>query len=89
MTKLISKHKRLNRLQTKKYPYVLLLYITDSNFKKIKSNLKSEIRKLKHSNPIPVIKKTNSILRGIAAYYSFGINSARLDYLNHYVDRIF
>jgi hypothetical protein len=89
MSKLISKYNRLNRLRIKKLNLVLLLYITNDNFKKIKRYIKNEVRNLKHSHILPVLKKVNSILRGIAAYYSFGLNTHRLDYLNHYVDRLF
>lgn len=88
-TKLVSRGERFIRGINKKYPSVLLLYITNSNFTFIKKRLKKEIKKLKHKHLFFVLQKVNSILRGIGGYYGFAAMGHRLDYLQHFVDRVF
>lgn len=68
---------------------VLFNYISDSNFKKIKRNLKHEISRLRNDSLIVVLNRVNSILRSVAGYYSFADNFNRLNYLKHFVDRCF
>lgn len=70
-------------------PYVLLNYISDLNFKKIKSSLKETIRKLKSEHLLPILKQVNSKLKTYAAYYNFADNSRRMSYLKYYIDRCF
>jgi Group II intron, maturase-specific domain/HNH endonuclease len=88
-TKLVNCGERLIRGVNTKYPSILLLYITNSNFTSIKKRLKKEIRKLKYKHPFPVLQKVNSMLKGIAGYYGFAAMGHRLNYLQHFVDRIF
>lgn len=51
--------------------------------------MKREIKKLKHGHFFSVLRKVNSMLRGISRYYGFAAMEHRLDYLQHFVDRIF
>jgi group II intron reverse transcriptase/maturase len=88
-SKLIGKGQRLTRGKQRVNQGVVMNYITDSNFLSTKKKLKLLIKSTKHRNLFPVLKQTNSILRGIANYYSFGNNAQRLDYLKHLVDRYF
>lgn len=88
-TKLVNRGERFLRGVNKKYTSVLLLYITNSNFTSIKKRLKKEIKKLKHEHLFPLLQKVNSMLRGIAGYYGFAAMGHRLDYLQHFVDRVF
>ncbi len=67
----------------------LLNYITDDNYRSIKLKIKQKIKSVKHRNLFPVLKDVNSILKGVSGYYSFGNNSARLDYLAHYTNKAF
>jgi len=68
---------------------ILILYLSNSNYKSIKINLKNIIGLLKHHALLPVLRKVNSILQGIARYFSFANNTKRLNYLCHFVDRCF
>lgn len=86
---MIGKGQRLTRGKQRVNQGVVMNYITDSNFLSTKKKLKLLIKSTKHRNLFPVLKQTNSILRGIANYYSFGNNAQRLDYLKHLVDRYF
>ena len=86
---LIGKGQRSTRGKDRVNQSVLLYYITDDNYRSIKFKIKQKIRSVKHGNIFPVLKAVNHILRGVSDYYSFGNNSARLDYLSHYVDRAF
>ena len=90
-SQLVGKGQRLTRGQgvAKQPQSALLNYITDSNYQSIKSKIKQKIQSAKHRNILAVLKDVNSILRGISGYYSFGNNSARLDYLKYFVDRNF
>lgn len=88
-SKLINRGERFTRGVNKKYQTVLLLYITNTNFTSIKKGLKEEIKKLKHTHLFPVLRKVNSMLRGISGYYGFAVMGHRLDYLKHFVDRVF
>jgi hypothetical protein len=80
---------RYQRLKNRRNQSGLFLYISDNNYKNIKIKIKNLIRSIKHKPLLPVLKEVNSILRGIANYFSFACNSKRLNYLNHYVDRRF
>jgi len=88
-TKLVNRGERFTRGVNKKYQTVLLLYITNTNFTSIKKKLKEEIKKLKHGNLFPVLRKVNYMLRGISGYYGFATVGHRFDYLQHFVDRVF
>lgn len=89
-TKLVS---RVNTLIRKKKKNILLstlfLYITNEKFKKIKQKLKLIIQKLKHYDLGRVIKEVNAILRSVAGYYSFFTNLHRLNYLDHFVHKVY
>nr|YP_009720789.1 hypothetical protein [Ostreobium quekettii]QGQ62001.1 hypothetical protein [Ostreobium quekettii] len=88
-SKLVGKGPRLTRGKGQVNQSALLNYITDSNYQSIKSKIKQKIQSAKHRNLLVVLKDVNSILRAISGYYSFGNNSARLDYLKYFVDRNF
>lgn len=88
-TKLIGRASRLMRQKQKVLPSSLLLYITNENFNKIKHKLKLIIGKLKNRDLYSVMKEANAILRGIAGYYSFANNIHRLDYLDHFVHKVY
>ena len=88
-TKLISTSERQNKVKNQKYPTTTLMYISNSNYKKIKQKLKFIIKTLKNRHLFVVIKEVNAVLREVASYYSFATNGSRLDYLTHYVDRLF
>lgn len=88
-THLISTGQRFLRQKKGVNQSLLINYITDRNFSKIKTELKAVVKKLKHLPLDPVVFEINAVLRGVALFYSFGNNSARLDYLRHYVDRLF
>jgi len=88
-TKLISTSERQNKIKNKKYSSACLLYISNFSYKKIKSRLKIIIKSLQRRHLLVVIKEVNAVLREVAGYYSFANNGSRLDYLTHYVDRIF
>jgi hypothetical protein len=80
--KVIRSRKHLNKR-------VLLNYITNSNFKELKTRLKATIFELKNKDLDTVIKKVNAIIKGVSGYYNFADNSNRLDFLYHFVDRCF
>lgn len=86
---LISRAERYQRLKNRRNQSGLLLYIADYNYKNIKIKIKNLIRSIKHKPMLPVLQEVNSILRGIASYFSFACNSKRLDYLSHFIDRCF
>lgn len=88
-TRLVSRKGRLTRRHHKSDQTVLLLYITNSNFTSIKKKLKKEIKKLKHGHLFPVLRKVNSMLKDICVYYGFAVMEHRLNYLRHFVDRVF
>ena len=88
-SKLVGKGQRLTRGKGRVNQSALLNYITDSNYQSIKSKIKQKIQSAKHRNILAVLKDVNSILSAISGYYSFGNNSARLDYLKYFVDRNF
>ena len=88
-TKMISTSERQNKIKNKKYSSACLLYISNFSYKKIKSELKIIIKSLQRRHLFVVIKEVNSVLRQVAGYYSFANNGSRLDYLTHYVDRLF
>ena len=88
-TKLISTSERQNKIRNKKYLLTCLLYISNTSYKNIKSKLKTLIKSLQRCHLFLVIKEVNSVLREVASYYSFATNGSRLDYLTHYVDRLF
>jgi len=78
-----------NEDQNKTSQLVLITYISDREFKKIKKFLKAEIKKIKYYSLYIILRKINSILIGISRYYSFTGNRSRLEYLKHYVDKVF
>lgn len=86
---LISRGERYQRLKNKINQCGLLLYISNYNYKNIKVKIKKLIKSIKHKPLLPVLKEVNTILRGIASYFSFACNSKRLDYLAHFIDRCF
>jgi hypothetical protein len=69
--------------------HVFLKYISNSNFKKIKTTLKLAIFELKNKDLYSVIKNVNVILTNISIYYKFYGNAKRLNFLDNFVDRCF
>lgn len=88
-TKLVSRVSILMRQKEKILLSTLLLYVTNENFKKIKQKLKLVIRRLNNRDLYCIMKEVNAILIGVAGYYSFAFNAPKLDYLDHFVHKIY
>ena len=87
--KLITWANKLIRQNKKVLSSSLLLYITNENFKKIKQKLKLIIGKLKNRDLYSVMKEANTILWGVARYYSFSNNINRLNFLDYFVHKVY
>ena len=88
-TKLVSCVNKLTKRKQKTVYNIVFLYITNEKFKKVKQKLKSTIQELKHLDLYSIMKRTNVILRSVAGFYSFFTNVHRLNYLDHFVHKVY
>lgn len=88
-TKLIQSEKKYIFKITQKYSFIVLTFITNKNFKKIKKQIKLQIKQIKYKPILYVLKKINNILKKIILYYGFIGNSYRFLYLQFFIQKKF